>query len=150
MSTTLIDCKTLVPLAYNPSFHPCWGRRAFPSTMAFSAGPSTPIPPNTSCNTGWPTSVITGSLARTGPCNFSWSYSSGSFTILFAWTLSTYPVTCSINQAEMYPNWSLNNLTGIPTGTCSQDPATGIVTMTFAGIISDGFCNCPITVSYTG
>jgi hypothetical protein len=50
----------------------------------------------------------------------------------------------------MYPNWSLNNLTGIPTGTCSQDPATGIVTMTFAGIISDGFCNCPITVSYTG
>jgi len=151
MTTTLLDCKTLEPtVPYNPSYHPCWGLRALPSTLNFTAGPSTPIPPNTSCNTGWPTTVITGTLARTGACDFAWSYSSGSFTILFSWTNAGPPISCTINQTELYPNWSLDNVTGTPTGSCSQNPSTGIVTLTFTGTISDGFCECPITVSFSG
>lgn len=151
MTTTLIDCKTLEPsVAYNPAFHPCWGLRALPSTLNFTAGPSTPIPPNTSCNTGWPTTVITGTLARTGPCDFTWGYSTGSFGILFSWTNLGPPISCTINQTELFPDWSLDNVNGTPTGSCSQDPTTGIVTLTFTGTISDGFCNCPVTVSFSG
>lgn len=145
------DCKTLVSeIAYNPIFFPCWGLRALPSTMSFTAGPSTPIPPNTSCNTGWPTGVITGTLVRTSVCDFVWGYSTGSFGILFAWTSGGVPLSCTVNQAEMFPSWSLNNVTGTPTGACSQNPATGIVTMTFNGVISDGFCTCPVTVTFNG
>ena len=152
MSVDVIDCSTLSPVAYpNPVYHPCWGRRALPSTMQFSAGPSTPIPPNTVCNSGWPTSVITGTLTRSGPCNFVWGYSSGaSFTILFAWTPVGPPISCTIDQAAMFPNWSLANVTGTPSGVCSQNPTTGIVTMTFTGVISDGICTCPVTVTYNG
>ena len=151
MTTTLLDCKTLEPtVPYNPSYHPCWGLRALPSTLSFTAGPSTPIPPNTTCNTGWPTTVITGTLARTGACDFAWGYSSGSFTILFSWTNAGPPISCTINQTELYPDWSLDNVTGTPTGSCSQNPSTGIVTLTFTGTISDGFCECPITVSFSG
>ena len=151
MSVDVLDCSTLSPATYtNPVYHPCWGRRALPGTMQFTAGPSTPIPPNTTCNTGWPAGVITGTLTRTGPCDFAWGYSSGSFGIIFSWTLAGPPVSCDIDQAELYPEWSLNNVTGVPTGTCSQDPSTGIVTLTFTGTISDGFCTCPITVTYNG
>jgi hypothetical protein len=153
MSTSVLDCTTLVPtIPYSPAFHPCWGLRAFPSTLSFAAGPSTPIPPNTTCNTGWPSTVITGTLARTGPCEFSWGYSSGSFGIFFAWTVASYPVVCTVNQATLYPSWSLNNIVAspAPSGSCSQDPTTGIVTLTFSGTISDGFCTCPVTVSYSG
>lgn len=146
-----LDCKTLAPgLTYNPAYFPCWGLRALPSTMSFSAGPSTPIPPNTSCNTGWPTTVITGTLTRTGPCDFAWGYSTGSFGILFAWTGGGIPLSCTIDQAELYPSWSLNNVTGTPTGSCSQNPTTGIVTLTFTGIISDGFCTAPVTITFSG
>lgn len=151
MTTTALDCNTLEPsVSYNPAFHPCWGLRALPSTLSFAAGPSTPIPPNTTCNTGWPTTVITGSLARTGPCDFAWGYSSGSFAIVFSWTNSGPPISCTINQAALFPDWSLDNVTGTPTGSCSQDPTTGIVTLTFSGTISDGFCTCPVTVSFSG
>jgi len=151
MTTEILDCKTLAPApAASRVYHPCWGNRPLPSTLNFSAGPSTPIPPNTSCNAGWPTTVITGTLARTGVCDFSWGYSTGSFGILFAWTVGGPPLSCSINQAELFPNWSLNNVVGTPTGSCSQDPVTGIVTMTFTGTISDGFCTCPVTVSFSG
>lgn len=151
MSVDVIDCSTLSPVTYpNPVYHPCWGRRALPATMQFTAGPATPIPPNTTCNTGWPTGVITGTLVRSGPCLFTWGYSTGSFAILFGWTLMGPPVSCTIDQAEMYPSWSLSNVTGTPSGSCSQDPITGIVTMTFTGIISDGFCNCPVTVTFNG
>ncbi len=152
MSTTVtLDCATLAP-APVPSrlFHPCWGMRALPSTMQFAAGPSTPIPPNTTCNTGWPMTAITGTLTRSGPCSFVWGYSSGSFGILFAWTAGGYPLSCSINQTEMFPNWSFSNVVGTPTGSCSQNPTTGVVTMTFTGTISDGFCTCPITVTFNG
>lgn len=148
---SLLDCKS-----YNPPptasrvYHPCWGNRALPSTLTFSAGPSTPIPPNASCNTGWPMSVITGTLTRTGDCDSAWGYSTGSFGIIFAWTAGGKPLSCTINQTEMYPNWSLNNVTGTPTGSCSQNSTTGIVTMTFTGVISDGFCTCPITVTFSG
>lgn len=151
MTTTILDCKTLAPgTTYAPAYHPCWGLRALPSTMSFTAGPSTPIPPNTTCNTGWPTTVITGTLTRTGPCDFSWGYSSGSFGIIFSWTNLGPPISCTINQTELFPDWSLNNVTGTPTGSCSQDPTTGIVTLTFTGVISDGFCECPVTVSFSG
>lgn len=146
-----LDCKTYAPSpTSNRVYHQCWGNRAFPATLGFSAGPSTPIPPNTTCNTGWPTAAITGTLSRTGVCDFAWGYSSGSFAILFAWTAGGQPLSCTINQSEMFPSWSLNNVTGTPTGSCSQNPATGIVTMTFSGTISDGFCTCPVTVSYSG
>ena len=151
MSVDVIDCSTLSPATYtNPVYHPCWGRRALPATMQFTAGPSTPIPPNTTCNTGWPAGVITGTLTRTGPCLFSWGYSTGSFGIFFSWTLLGPPISCNIDQAELFPSWSLNNVSGTPTGTCSQDPITGIVTLTFTGTISDGFCTCPVTVTYNG
>jgi hypothetical protein len=50
----------------------------------------------------------------------------------------------------LYPSWSLNNVTGTPTGSCSQNPATGIVTLTFTGIISDGFCTAPVTITFSG
>lgn len=151
MTIQNIDCKTIEPIVvYNPVFHPCWGRRALPSTLQFTAGPSTPIPPNTSCNTGWPTTVITGTLSRSGPCDFVWGYSSGSFAILFAWTNSGPPISCTINQTELFPNWSVSNVTGTPTGNCSQDPNTGIVTLTFTAIISDGFCTCPVTITFNG
>lgn len=151
MSIDVIDCSTLSPATYtNPVYHPCWGRRALPATMQFTAGPSTPIPPNTTCNTGWPTGVITGTLTRSGPCLFTWGYSTGSFSILFAWTLAGPPISCNINQAELFPSWSLNNVSGTPTGTCSQNSTTGIVTLTFTGIISDGFCTCPVTVTFNG
>ena len=151
MSTTVIDCKTLVPgTTYAPAYFPCWGLRELPATMSFTAGPSTPIPPNTTCNTGWPTTVITGTLTRTGACDFAWGYSSGSFGIIFAWTNAGPPISCTINQAELYPDWSLDNVTGTPTGSCSQNPTTGIVTLTFTGIISDGFCEFPVTVTFNG
>ena len=151
MTTESLDCSSLAPApAASRIYHPCWGNRALPSTLNFSAGPSTPIPPNTSCNTGWPTTVVTGTLSRTGVCDFAWGYSTGSFGILFAWTVGGPPLSCSINQAEMFPNWSLNNVVGTPTGSCSQNPTTGIVTMTFTGTISDGFCTCPITVTFSG
>jgi hypothetical protein len=151
MSTTVIDCKTLVPgTTYAPAYFPCWGLRELPATMSFTAGPSTPIPPNTTCNTGWPTTVITGTLTRTGACDFAWGYSSGSFGIIFAWTNAGPPISCTINQAELYPNWSLSNLTGTPTGSCSQNPTTGIVTLTFTGIISDGMCEAPVTITFNG
>lgn len=151
MTTSVLDCKTLAPApAASRIYHPCWGNRPLPSTLNFSAGPSTLIPPNTSCNAGWPSSVITGTLSRTGACNFVWGYSSGSFGILFAWTVGGPPLSCSINQTELFPNWSLNNVIGTPTGSCSQNPTTGIVTMTFTGTISDGFCTCPVTVSFSG
>jgi len=151
MTTESLDCSSVAPPpAASRIYHPCWGDRALPNTLNFSAGPSTPIPPNASCNTGWPTTVVTGTLSRTGVCDFAWGYSTGSFGILFAWTVGGPPLSCSINQAEMFPNWSLNNVTGTPSGSCSQNPSTGIVTMTFTGIISDGFCNCPITVTFSG
>lgn len=152
MTTESLDCSSLAPPpAANRIYHPCWGNRALPSTLNFSAGPSTPIPPNTSCNTGWPTTVITGTLTRTSPCDFSWGYSTGSFGILFAWTVGGPPLSCSINQTEMFPQWSLNNLIGgTLTGSCSQDPTTGIVTMTFTGTIGDGFCTCPVTITFNG
>lgn len=151
MSTITIDCKSTSPqLPFQPAYHPCWGHRELPGTLQFAAGPSTPIPPNTACNTGWPMTAITGTLTRTGACDFAWSYSSGSFTILFAWTLSTPPIVCQVNQAEMYPQFSLNNVTGTPSGSCSQNPTTGVVTMTFSGVISDGFCSCPVTVTFNG
>jgi len=151
MSTTVIDCKTLVPgTTYAPAYFPCWGLRELPATMSFTAGPSTPIPPNTTCNAGWPTTVITGTLTRTGACDFAWGYSSGSFGIIFAWTNAGPPISCTINQTELYPDWSLDNVTGTPTGSCSQNPTTGIVTLTFTGIISDGFCECPVTVTFNG
>lgn len=152
MSTTVtLDCATLAPApVLNRLFHPCWGMRALPSTMQFAAGPSTPIPPRTACNTGWPMTAMTGTLTRSGPCSFVWGYSSGSFGILFAWTAGGYPLSCSINQTEMFPNWSFSNAVGTPTGSCSQNPTTGVVTMTFTGTISDGFCTCPITVTFNG
>jgi len=151
MTTEILDCSSLAPPpAANRIYHPCWGNRALPSTLNFSAGPSTPIPPNTSCNTGWPTTVVTGTLSRTGGCDFAWGYSTGSFGILFAWTVGGPPLSCSINQTEMFPNWSLNNVVGTPTGSCSQNPTTGIVTMTFTGIISDGFCTAPVTITFSG
>ena len=151
MTTESLDCSSVAPApAASRIYHPCWGNRALPSTLNFSAGPSTPIPPNTSCNTGWPTTVVTGTLSRTGVCDFAWGYSTGSFGILFAWTVGGPPLSCSINQAEMFPNWSLSNVVGTPTGSCSQNPTTGIVTMTFTGTISDGFCTCPITVTFSG
>lgn len=151
MTTETIDCKTLAPApAGGRIYHPCWGNRALPSTMSFSAGPSTLIPPNTSCNVGWPTTVVTGTLTRSGPCDFVWGYSTGSFGILFAWTGGGPPLSCNINQAEMFPNWSMANIVGTPSGSCSQDPVTGIVTMTFTGTISDGFCSCPVTVTFNG
>lgn len=149
MST--FDCKTIAPgLTYNPAYHPCWGLRQLPSTMSFSAGPSTPIPPNVSCNTGWPTTVITGTLTRTGPCDFAWGFSTGSFGIIFAWTAGGPPIKCTINQTEMFPDWSVSNLTGTPSGSCSQNPITGVVTMTFNAVISDGFCTCPVTITFNG
>lgn len=147
----VFDCKTLSPAGYTPPvYHPCWGRRALPSTLSFSAGPSTPIAPNTSCPTGWPTTVLTGTLARVSPCSFAWSYSSGAFAIIFAWTRYGPPLSCSIDQAELFPAWSLNNVTGTPTGSCSQNPTTGIVTLTFTGTISNGLCTCPVTVTFNG
>jgi hypothetical protein len=151
MTTESLDCSSVAPPpAGSRIYHPCWGNRALPSTLNFSAGPSTPIPPNTSCNTGWPTTVITGTLSRTGNCDFAWNYSTGSFGILFAWTVGGPPLSCSINQTELFPNWSLNNVIGTPSGSCSQNPSTGIVTMTFTGIISEGFCTCPVTVTFSG
>lgn len=151
MTTETLDCKTLVPLDCDTRvYHPCWGNQELPATLDFEAGPSVPIPPNTTCNVGWPTTVITGTLSRTGVCDFAWGYSTGSFGILFAWTMGGPPLSCTIDQAEMYPEWSLNNVTGTPTGSCSQDPITGIVTMTFTGVISDGFCECPITITFSG
>lgn len=153
MSTVQIDCKSASPqLPFQPAYHPCWGHRELPSTLQFAAGPSTPIPPNTACNTGWPTTAITGTLTRTGACDFAWAYSSGSgsFGILFAWTLSTPPIVCQVNQAALYPQFSFANATGAPSGSCSQNPTTGVVTMTFSGVISDGFCTCPVTVTFNG
>lgn len=153
MPTTIdtLDCKTLSPATYtNPIFHPCWGKKVLPATMSFTAGPTSLIPPNMTLCPGWPSGVITGTLTRTGPCGFAWSYSSGSFSIIFAWTAGGPPVSCTINQTEMFPNWSFNNVTGTPTGSCSQDPGTGITTMTFTGVISNGLCSCPVTVTFTG
>lgn len=151
MSISIIDCSTLSPTPYpSPAYHPCWGRRALPSTLQFTAGPSSPIPPNTACNTGWPTGVISGDLTRVGPCSFTWGFSVGSFGLFFGWTQVGPPISCSANQAELFPSWSLNNVTGTPSGSCSQNPATGIVTLTFTGVISDGFCTCPVTVTYNG
>lgn len=142
------DCKALEPVvAYNPAYFPCWGLKQLPSTLYFSAGPSTPIPPNVACNTGWPGTVITGQLARTGNCDYAWSYSTGSFTILFSWTMGGLPLNCDIDQAELFPEWSVANVTGTPTGSCSQDPLTGITTLTFNAVISDGICTCPITIT---
>jgi len=153
MTTESLDCSSVAPPpAGSRIYHPCWGNRALPSTLNFSAGPSTPIPPNTVCNSGWPTSVITGTLTRSGPCEFVWFYSSpsGSFGIYFAWTVGGPPLSCSINQTEMSPNWAFSNAVGVSTGSCSQNPTTGIVTMTFTGTIGDGFCTCPITVTFNG
>lgn len=144
------DCKALEPVvAYNPAYFPCWGLKQLPSTLYFEAGPSTPIPPNTSCNTGWPTSVVTGTLTRNSNCSFTWSYASGSFSIIFSWTLSTFPVSCNINQTELFPSWAVDNATGSPasTGSCSQDPITGITTLEFYATISDGICTCPVKIT---
>lgn len=151
MSVEVYDCKTLVPgTTYAPAYFPCWGLRALPSTMSFTAGPSTPIPPNTTCNAGWPATIINGTLTRTGPCDFTWGYADQDFGIIFSWTLAGPPISCTINQTELFPNWSLANVNGTPTGSCSQNPTTGIVTLTFTGTISDGFCDCPITVTFNG
>jgi len=152
MTTESLDCSSVAPPpAASRIYHPCWGNRALPSTLNFSAGPSTPIPPNTSCNSGWPLSVITGTLTRTGPCNFFWGYSSGgSFAFYFAWTSGGPPLSCTINQSDMTLDWAISNATGTATGSCSQDPTTGIVTMTFSAIVTDGFCTCPVTITFNG
>lgn len=150
-TTSTFDCSSLSPETYPPPVYiPCWGNRPLPTTMSFSAGPSTPIPPNTSCPTGWPTTVITGTLTRNSPCSFAWGYSNGSFAILFAWTRPGPPISCTINQTELFPNWSLSNVSSGATGSCTQDPVTGIVTLTFTAIVSNGICTCPVTVTYSG
>ena len=146
------DCTANEPLIpFNPVYFPCWGLKALPDELDFSATASTLIPPNTSCNTGWPTTNITGKLTRTGPCDFVWAYSSGSFGILFAWTVGGPPKSCSPDQAELFPNWSLDNLTGDPvSGSCYQIGDTGVTSLTFTGTISDVFCKSKITVTYNG
>ena len=150
MTVSSYDCSSLEPVvAYNPAYFPCWGLKELPSTLYFTAGPSTPIPPNTSCGSGWPTTEITGSLSRVDGCSYAWSYSSGSFTILFSWTEGGAPVSCDIDQAEMYPSWAIDNATGSPasSGSCSQDPGTGVTTLEFTAEISDGICTCPVTIT---
>lgn len=164
MTTETLDCKTLVPLDCDTRvYHPCWGNRELPATLNFSAGPSTPIPPNTTCNTGWPTAVITGTMSRgvygANVCAASWSYINPStgWGFVFNWTYPSgnQPVSCTIDMAEMFPLWVIgSNQAGItylnPTGSCSQDPTTGIVTMTYSVTISNGLCECPITVTFNG
>ena len=145
-----LDCSALEPVvAYNPAYFPCWGLKELPSTLYFTAGPSSTIPPNTACNTGWPTTVITGTLSRVDGCSYAWSYSTGSFTILFSWTLGGMPLSCNIDQTELYPSWAVDNATGSPasTGSCSQDPITGITTLIFNATISDGICTCPVEIT---
>lgn len=164
MSVDVIDCSTLSPVTYpSPVYHYCWGRRALPSTMQFTAGPTTLIPPNTTPCVGWPTTVITGTMSRgvygSSVCAASWSYINPStgWGFVFNWTYpsGSQPVSCTIDMAEMFPLWVIgSNQAGItylnPTGSCSQNPTTGVVTMTYSVTISNGLCQCPITVTFNG
>ena len=151
-STVTMDCSTLSPVSPTSRvYFECWGNRELPATMSFSAGPAFLVPPATVGCSGWPTGgVITGTLTRTGPCDFVWGYSSGSFTILFAWTAGGKPVGCTINQTSLIGHWGLGNPVGPASGSCSQDPSTGVVTFTYTGSISNGLCRCPVTVTYYG
>ena len=158
-----IDCSSLaVQACPDPVSFECWGKRKLPATISFSAGPTVLISPNTVYTPNWPTSVLTGSLARGlfggTLCGAVWSHmTAGGFTIIFNWAgyPVSQPVSCTINQASMVPNWVIGSAySGInytlKSGSCSQDPTTGIVTMNFATTIDDGLCKCPITLTYSG
>ena len=161
-----MDCSTLSPVTpTSPVYFQCWGNRALPATLSYSAGPTT----NWSaiaCN-DWPTSVITGTLYKglfgNNLCNAIWSTSVGTnFGIIFnynGFASNLLPVSCTINQASMTGDWSIGSIFAgvtysLKSGSCSQasPPESGLVTMTFSTTITSpyGGCVCPITVSFSG
>ena len=165
MSTTVtLDCATLAPApVQNRLFHLCWGMRALPSTLNFSAGPTTLVAPNTTMCPNWPTTLISGTMSRglygSSICNAVWSYINPTtlWGIDFNWTYPSgdQPISCSVNMAEMWPFWVVgSNQSGVtyinPTGSCSQDPVTGIVTMNFTVTLTNGLCTCPVTITFNG
>ena len=156
------DCKNSTPTIKPPSIYfECWGNRRLPSSIQFSIGPTTLIPPNTTLCLNWPATVITGSLSKglfgTNMCSPIWSGISNGFGIVFNYQQysTNMPISCSINVLDMTGTWSLGtteaNVTYSNTsGSCSQDPITKIVTMIFTTIANNGSCSSPITVTFNG
>lgn len=165
------DCKTNTPTVVPPPVYlQCWGTRILPSSLDFTAGPTTLISPNTTPCANWPTTLVTGQMARgffgTNLCRTVWSVNIGGtpgFTLFFGSKAQVndpnflyLPLDCQIDIADITPYWFVGtleagiiNYTNI-VGSCSQDPITKIVTLNYSATIDNGLCSCPVTISFVG
>lgn len=146
MTTTLIDCKQIHALGnYAPVYHQCWGKKALPSTFQIEWGPFTADDPNANPPPSCVGPKVTGTMARTSPCDFAWGFSNGDLGIILS-TGGVPPVSSQINQSTL-PGWYVSNSTGV-NGSCSQ--TNGVTTFTISGTWSNGLCSAPFTITYQG
>ena len=147
MTTTLTNCKeTHAPGVYAPVFHQCWGKKALPSNFQIEWGPFTANDPNANPPPSCVGSKVTGTMARTGPCDFVWGYTRGLDGILLS-TGGVPPVSTQTNQATL-PGLYVSNATNV-SGSCSQAP-NGVTTFRIEGTWSNGICTAPFVITYEG
>jgi hypothetical protein len=165
------DCKTNTPIVVPPPvYFQCWGTRVLPSYLNFTAGPTTLIPPNTIPCMNWPTTQVQGQMGRgffgTNLCRTVWSVNIGGtpgFTLFFGSkgqvsdpNFNYLPLDCQINMPDLTQSWFVGTLeSGVityssVTGSCSQNPLTGIVTLNYSATISNGLCSLPVSISFVG
>lgn len=146
MTTINLDCKEVhAPGNYAPVYHQCWGKKALPSSFQIEWGPFTAIDPNANPQPSCVGSKVTGAMARTSPCDFSWGFSNGDFGIILS-TGGVPPVSSQINQATL-PSWFVSNSTNL-TGSCNQ--SNGVTNFTISGTWSNGLCSAPFTITFQG
>lgn len=144
--TETINCREIhAPGTYAPVYHQCWGKKTLPNNFQIEWGPFTAVDPNASPVPSCVGPKVTGTMARTSPCDFAWGFSNGDLGIILS-TGGVPPVSSQINQATL-PGWYVSNSTGV-TGSCSQ--TNGVTTFTISGTWSNGLCSAPFTITYQG